>query len=154
MFCILDRVEKGGVWMKYQRFGDKVVMTLAIGDEIMASLATLAEQETINAAEVTGIGAVDKVNLAFYRLATKDYEYIHLEEEFEVLSIVGNLTLNQGKFHPHLHIVLGREDLSAIGGHLVEAYTSVTMEIVVNIINGTIERQPDAEVKLDLMDLG
>lgn len=71
-----------------------------------------------------------------------------------MLSILGTLTRNQGKFHPHLHIILGREDLSAIGGHLVAAYTSVTMEIVINIINGKIERQPDAEVQLDLMDLG
>lgn len=139
--------------MNYQRFGDKIVVKLGIGDEIMSNLASVAEKEKINAAEVTGIGAVDKVTLAFYKLATKDYEYIDLEEEFEVLSMLGNLTRNQGKFHPHIHIILGREDLSAIGGHLVEAFTSVTMEIVINVINGRIDRQPVEEVQLDLMDL-
>lgn len=51
--------------MKYQRFGDKIVVKLGVGDEIMSSIASLAEQENVNAAEVAGIGAVDNVKLAF-----------------------------------------------------------------------------------------
>ena len=102
---------------------------------------------------MTGLGAVDRVDLAFYHLNTQNYENHQIEEGFEVLSLMGNLTMNQGKYHPHLHIVLGRKDLSTIGGHLNEAYTSVTMEITVTILEGAIERSLDETVGLDLMNL-
>lgn len=139
--------------MKYKRFGDKVVAKLDVGDEVMASLIKIAEQEDIQAAEVSGIGAVDRANLAFFQLETKDYDNQQFDEPFEVLSLIGNLSRNKDKYHPHVHIILGRDDYSTIGGHLNEAYTSVTMEIVLNVVDGIIERQQDEAVGLDLMDL-
>ena len=139
--------------MNYLRLGQKIVMKLAIGEGIKENLISLAEKEDIRAAEVTGLGAVDRVDLAFYHLNTQNYENHQIEEGFEVLSLMGNLTMNQGKYHPHLHIVLGRKDLSTIGGHLNEAYTSVTMEITVTILEGAIERSLDETVSLDLMNL-
>lgn len=119
----------------------------------MASLIKIAEQEDIQAAEVSGIGAVDRANLAFFQLETKDYDNQQFDEPFEVLSLIGNLSRNKDKYHPHVHIILGRDDYSTIGGHLNEAYTSVTMEIVLNVVDGIIERQQDEAVGLDLMDL-
>lgn len=138
--------------MDYKRFKDKIIVKLAVGEGIMASLLALAKQEAIEAATLTGIGAVDKVDLAFYHLSNRDYENQLLEEEFEVLSLTGSLTLNDGKHHPHVHIVLGRSDLSVIGGHLNEAYTSVTMEIFITVLDGSIERSLDDTVGLKLMD--
>lgn len=138
--------------MEYKRFKNQIIVKLAVGEGIMANMLALAEQEAIQAATLTGIGAVDKVDLAFYHLSTRDYEHHLLEEEFEVLSLTGSLTLNDGKHHPHIHIVLGRSDLSVIGGHLNEAYTSVTMEIYITVIEGSIERSQDDTVGLKLMD--
>lgn len=143
--------------MEYNRFGEQIIVKLAVGEKIMASMEALAEKGTIQAATITGIGAVDKVDLAFFHLNTRDYEKHQLEEEFEVLSLTGSLTLNDGKYHPPLHIVLGRSDLSTIGGHLNEAYTSVTMESYATVLNGTmldgtIERSQDEAVGLRLMD--
>lgn len=138
--------------MEYKRFAEQIIVKLAIGEGIMASIVALAEKEDIQAATITGIGAVDKVDMAFFHLSTRDYENHQLEEEFEVLSLTGSLTLNDGEHHPHLHIILGRSDLSVIGGHLNEAYTSVTMEIYVTVLEGTIERSQDEAVGLKLMD--
>lgn len=143
---------KGVVSLEYKRFGDQIIVKLAVGEGIMASMEALAEKENIRAATLTGIGAVDKVDLAFFQLSTKTYDNHQLEEEFEVLSLNGSLTLNDGKRHPHLHIVLGRSDLSVLGGHLNEAYTSVTMEIYVTVLDGAIERSQDETVGLKLMD--
>lgn len=138
--------------MEYKRFGDQIIVKLAVGEGIMASMEALAEKENIRAATLTGIGAVDKVDLAFFQLSTKTYDNHQLEEEFEVLSLNGSLTLSDGKRHPHLHIVLGRSDLSVLGGHLNEAYTSVTMEFYVTVLDGAIERSQDETVGLKLMD--
>lgn len=143
---------KGGISVKYKRFGDQLVVKLDVGDEVVASLVEIAEQEDIQAAEISGIGAVDHVKLAFFQLETKDYAYQQFDEAFEVLSLIGNFTRNKDKYHPHVHIVLGRDDFSTIGGHLNEAYTSVTMEIVLNVVEGIIERQPDEVIGLDLID--
>lgn len=138
--------------MEYKRFDQQIIVKLAVGEGIMASLVTLAEKEHIKAAIISGIGAVDKAELAFFHLNTRDYENHILEEEFEVLSLDGSLTMNDGKHHPHLHIILGRSDLSTIGGHLNEAYTSVTMEIYVTVLDGSIDRTLDEDIRLKLMD--
>lgn len=138
--------------LEYKRFDQQIIVKLAVGEGIMASLVTLAAKENIKAAVVSGIGAVDKAELAFYHLKTRDYEHHILEEEFEVLSLDGSLTMNDGKHYPHLHIILGRSDLSTIGGHLIEAYTSVTMEIYVTVLDGSIERTLDTDIRLKLMD--
>lgn len=69
--------------MNYQRFGQKVVMKLAIGEGIKESLISLAEKENIRAAEVTGIGAVDRVDLAFYHLKLKIMRIIRLKKSLK-----------------------------------------------------------------------
>jgi predicted DNA-binding protein with PD1-like motif len=40
-------------------------------------------------------------------------------EEVEVLSLLGDVADHDGQAEPHLHAVLGRQDGSAIGGHLL-----------------------------------
>lgn len=139
--------------MDYKRFGEKIVARLEVGDEIMESLRKISERENIRAAQVTGLGAVDRVDLAFYKLAVKEYSHQVFEEEFELLSMVGNLTINEGKFHPHIHVVLGKDDFTTLGGHLNSANVSVTVEIIINVIDGEITRLYNDQVGLNTIDI-
>ena len=45
--------------MKYRYYGDRLLVRLDRGEEVMASLLSLAEKENIRLASVQGIGAAD-----------------------------------------------------------------------------------------------
>ena len=60
----------------------------------------------------------------------KDYDRIPVDEQVEVLSLVGDIALHRDKPKIHAHVVLGRRDGSAMGGHLMEAVVRPTLEVL------------------------
>jgi predicted DNA-binding protein with PD1-like motif len=107
-------------------------VVLQIGDEISQSLQTVAESERLSAAQVTAIGAFEKAKVTFWVWETRDYEDISVNEQVEVLSLNGDITLDEsGRPKLHLHTVLGRRDGSTIGGHLKTRHVRPTLEIIV-----------------------
>jgi len=77
--------------------------------------------QNIKSGQVTGIGAVNEATLRFFDFSTKDYVDKKFDEQMEVTNISGNVSLLDDKPLLHLHITLGRQDYSAIAGHLLDA---------------------------------
>ena len=119
----------------------------------MNELASLAAEEGIRAAEISGIGAFGSAVIGFYNLETKEYDRIPVDEETEVLSILGNLSIVDDEPRVHAHVSLGRSDGSAMGGHLFEGLCGATMEIFVREEPGELRRVPDPNAGLPLLDL-
>ena len=138
--------------MEYRRDGMTIVARLDKGDDVMAQLTYIAEQEDIQAGFVRGIGAVDHATISYFNIATREYQNQTFEEPFEVLSLEGTLTRKDSSPHQHLHIVLGRPDYSVIGGHLMEARVSVTFEAQITILNTQVGRKRSDEFDIDLID--
>ncbi|UUX34687.1 PPC domain-containing DNA-binding protein [Fundicoccus culcitae] len=136
--------------MQYQRKDKQILVRLDKGDRIMENLLDIAKKESIHTASVTGLGAADIVNIAFFETDTKDYRQQQFNEPFEILNLTGFLTHKDNEPHAHLHITLGREDFSVIGGHLMEAQINITCEIVLNIIDIPIDRQHNEEIGIDI----
>lgn len=59
--------------MKYKRFGEDIVVRLEVGEEVVASLAEIAESEGVTFAEVSGIGAVDEFFVSVFDVKAKKY---------------------------------------------------------------------------------
>lgn len=135
--------------MEYKKHEKQIVVRLDKGDHVMESLLAIAEKENIKSASITGLGAVDIANIAFFDIETKEYRTQQFNEMFEVLNLTGFLTQLDNKLHSHIHITLGRSDYSVIGGHLIEAQIGVTCEIVLNILDIPIHRQHDDELGID-----
>jgi uncharacterized protein len=93
------------------------------GDEVVAGLKTFAGEKGLAASHFTAIGAFKDVVLGYFDWEKKDYTNIPIHEqvEVEVLSLVGDVTLDEGKPNIHAHVVLGKQDGSTCGGHLIEA---------------------------------
>jgi predicted DNA-binding protein with PD1-like motif len=120
----------------------------------MAGLTSFASKEGITAAELSGIGAFTSAVIGFYNLEAKEYDRIPVEEETEVLSILGNLSIVEDEGpRVHAHVSLGTRDGSAIGGHLFEARCGATLEIFVREEPGEPRRVPDPNAGLPLLDL-
>lgn len=120
--------------------GGLIALRLDPGDEICESILALAEKESIQAATVTGLGAADDVVIGIMDTKAKKYNDIALKEPFEVTSLIGNLSRKDGAPYLHAHINLGNTEGRVFGGHLQSAVISVTAEIFIRPIKGTIDR--------------
>ena len=67
-------------------------------------------------------------------------------------SLVGTITTKDGEFYAHLHMSAGDTEGRVLGGHLNEAVISATCELVLEIMDGTVERRFDPETGLNLME--
>jgi uncharacterized protein len=55
---------------------------------------------------------------------------VSLDEQLELLSLIGNIALKDGKPRVHAHAVVGKRDGPAHGGHLLQARVRPTCEVV------------------------
>jgi predicted DNA-binding protein with PD1-like motif len=127
-------------------------VVLDLGDEVCACLERLASSERLSAAQVTAIGAFERATLAFWDWETKAYRDIPVNEQVEVLSLNGDITLDEsGRPKLHLHTVLGRRDGSALGGHLKSARVRPTLEVIVTEAPAHLRRKEDPKTGLALI---
>jgi predicted DNA-binding protein with PD1-like motif len=123
------------------------------GDEVMQGLQRFATREALTAASLTAIGAFERVTLGYFDVRRRDYSRIELDEQVEVLTLAGNVALSGDERKVHAHVVVGRSDGTAHGGHLLEAVVRPTLEVVVVESPAHLHRRTDRETGLALIDL-
>lgn len=110
--------------------------------------------EQLSAAQVTAIGAFKDAVLTYWDWDTKKNQDIPVREQVEVLSLNGDITLEDSdKIKLHLHTVLGRRDGSAMGGHLKEAHVRPTLEVIVTEAPAHLRREVDETTVLALIKI-
>ena len=119
-------------------------------EEIVSSLADVAEKNGIRIAMVQGLGAVKKVVMGVYNVERQEYKANTLEGTYEILSLTGTLDTMGGKHYSHLHIAIGDAAGHAFGGHLNEAVISATAEIILTCMPGEIDREKSPAVGLNI----
>ena len=101
------------------------------GDDLMAEIKKLCKEHSIPAGVVlSAVGCVFKARL-------RDASGVNIREidrHMEIVSLNGTVSAARC----HLHIALSSEDLSTIGGHLMEGcIINTTCELVIGILDGT-----------------
>ena len=129
--------------MEYKKFGNTLIVRLDRGEEIVERLLELARREHITLACVHGLGAADQVTVGVYFPATKEYKSNSFEGEYEIISLHGTLTTQQGQPYGHFHMSIGDEEGRAV--------ISATCELVITLLDGRVERVMDPEIGLNLM---
>ena len=138
--------------MEYRKFGSKYVIRLDRGEEVVASLLEFAEEEKVSLANVSGIGAGDYVKFGLFDVKEKQYHSNELKIPFEILSLMRTLSEMKGQPYLHLHISVGDREGHVFGGHLNECMISATCEIVVDVIDGKVDRKFSEEIGLNLFE--
>lgn len=128
-------------------------VVLATGDEAMASIAAFAREQQLRATQFSAIGAFSRVAVAYFDWSTKAYRNVPIDEQVEVLSLVGDITLDEGQHKIHAHVVVGKQDATAHGGHLVTGHVRPTLEILLTETPRHVRRRFDAESGLPLIAL-
>ena len=114
------------------------------GDDLLKSIQALAKDQHIGAGVV--LSAVGCISQGMVRDAS-GVTLRQINEPCEIVSLNGTISA----VRCHLHIALTKEDLSAVGGHLVEGcIINTTCELVIGVLDGwEIAREYDAETGYD-----
>ena len=130
------------------------VVIFQTGDEIASGLKQVAGEAELAASSFKAIGALSQVKLAWLNWETKKYEpSVVLDERVELLSMIGDIALKDGKPQVHAHVVVGKSDGTAHGGHLLEAHVRPTCEVVLTESPEHLQKQIDPESGLALIRL-
>ena len=138
--------------MEYQRFDNKIYLRVDRGEEVLEKITEVATKENITLASVQAIGATDKFTVGLYSVEEKKYFSHTYEGEFEIVSLLGNITRKDDKPYIHLHIACGDENNHVFGGHLNYCKISATFECVITLSDGKITRKVDEKTGLNVFN--
>ena len=143
--------------MKTKLLHDDGEKTFAIifdkGDEVTSGLLAFAKENKLSASHFTAIGAFERVTLGYFERERRDYKRIPINEQVEVLSLVGDIALDEDEPKVHAHVVVGKRDGTAHGGHLLEARVWPTLEVILIESPEHLQRKLDKETGLALISL-
>lgn len=136
----------------YRQIGDRYVVSLDNGVEISGALKAFCEEKGLKAGMIYGIGAVNEATLRFFNPATKNYVDRTFAEQMEIANLTGNLSTLDGKAYLHLHATFGREDYTALAGHLLSARLNGAGEFIVEALGCDLPRYFNGELGLNCYD--
>lgn len=93
------------------------------GEDLLLALKNIAKKANVDIGFVQGIGALAKAKIGIYKEG--EYEQIEIKplknRVLEVASLQGNIVKGgDGKYYPHVHIVLGRSKGETYAGHVLK----------------------------------
>lgn len=127
------------------------VVALEIGEEVMSSITELAREVSLSGSSMTGIGAFQRVRLGWLDWERSGFKENLIDEQVELLSLVGNIAEEEGVPKVHAHVVVARHDATTRGGHLVEAIVRPTLELVIVESPDHLQRRHDEKTGLVLL---
>jgi hypothetical protein len=141
--------------IKETRTEQVIVARLFPGEDILESLEQIALDYDIQAGKLNLIGAIEGAHLGYFNAEEKEYRDFEVDEDLEVVSCMGNIS-RRGDNTPvvHAHMIVADESGECYGGHLMKGcIVSVTIEIVITVLIGTLTRTEDESTGLHLLNL-
>ena len=126
-------------------------LILDTGEEAVECLSRFAKEHSLHATQLSAIGAFSRVTLGYFDFALKDYRHIEIDEQVELVSLLGDFALSKGEPKLHAHAVVAKSDGSAYGGHLLAAVVRPTLEVVLTESPAWLHREVDRETGLALI---
>jgi len=122
------------------------------GDEAFSGLLEFAQKYHVTSAHFTAIGALNGATLGWFDPRRKMYRKIPINGQHEVIGMSGDIALYQGKPVVHTHMVVGTSDGTTRAGHVLAAYVSPTLEVMVTVDPVAMQKRFDPETDLTLID--
>jgi predicted DNA-binding protein with PD1-like motif len=121
------------------------------GDEVTSGLLEFARRNALAGSHFTAIGGFREVILGYFELEKKQYKQIPVNEQVEVLSLIGDVAVENGEPKVHAHVVVGTSEGMARGGHLIKGYVRPTLELVITESPKHLHRKHDEATGLALI---
>ncbi len=121
-------------------------------DDLLKSLTDFAGTSSISLGMFTVIGALKNIVLGYYDQKKRRYvTCFKLTKTLEIVSCVGNISLNEGKPFVHAHITVADHRAKTYGGHLMPGSRIFAAEYYIEeLTGGTLARVDDRQTGLRL----
>jgi uncharacterized protein len=143
--------------MKAKVVEDADVVTYVVvcdpGDEVVDALTRFARSEHLEAAQITAVGGFEHATVGWFDREARDYRRIAVDQQCELLSLLGDVAEGPDGPIAHMHVVLGLSDGTTRGGHLLEARVFPTLEAVVTENPARLRKVLHPELGCALIDL-
>lgn len=136
--------------MEYRRFKNKIVARIDKEEEILEKIKEIALKENIKLASISALGAINDFTVGVFKVDEKKYYSNVFKGIFEIVSLTGTISAMNNEVYTHIHMSAGNENGEVFGGHLNRAMVSATCEMVIDVIDGEVDRYFDEEVGLNL----
>ena len=136
--------------MEYKRFENTIVARIDRGEEILEKIKEIALNENIKLANINALGATNDFTVGVFKTEEKKYYANEFKGDFEIVSLTGTINTMNDEFYTHIHMSAGNEKGEVFGGHLNRAVVSATCEMVINIIEGKVDRKFNQDIGLNL----
>ena len=137
--------------MEYKRFENTVIARIDKGEEILEKIKEITLSENIKLANINALGATNDFTVGVFKTEEKKYYANEFKGDFEIVSLTGTINTMNDEFYTHIHMSAGNDKGEVFGGHLNRAIVSATCEMVINIIDGKVDRDFDKEIGLNLL---
>ncbi|MEA4934085.1 MAG: PPC domain-containing DNA-binding protein [Lawsonibacter sp.] len=138
--------------MEYRKFDQGYVLCLDPGEEVVACLTRLVDQEHISLGVVSALGAANDITIGIFDTVEKRYYSRRYQGDHEISALVGNVSRKDGAPYLHLHITIGNPVTGAVhAGHLSSCTISATLELFLQVWNGQVGRAFSDTVGLNLL---
>lgn len=139
--------------MYFEQVADRqYILRIARGENLIKSLENFCAQENITGGFFSGIGAVDKVELAHYDVESQQYSSQKLDQPLEVTNLTGTIAGHHDELIIHAHGTFSDTQMHCLGGHVVDCLVSGTLELLL-IETEPLHKVSDPETGLKLLDL-
>lgn len=134
--------------MKSTHNGQNHFIFVEKGEKVMETLTAYCVNKGIRNGKISGIGAVENIELGAYDFSNKEYIKSKMNEIMELVSFQGNITLKDGEPFIHAHATVGTHDLDLKGGHVFECTVAVVGEFILTEIDTHMARKLDEAIGL------
>jgi predicted DNA-binding protein with PD1-like motif len=139
--------------MQFRKIANGFLIRLMKGEEVITTLSAFIKEQKIQGGFVFGLGALKDLTLGYFDAGNKTYIKKFFPQDLEFGNVTGSISYLEGKPFVHAHVTAGGPDFTSVTGHLFSATISATGEFFILPSDVKIERKPDSDTGLNLLEL-
>ena len=139
--------------MNYKRVDDKIFVSIDKGELVNQQLLKVAQKEHLNSGWINGLGAISNIEIGYWDIDKKVYVKKKFNHDYELLSLIGNVTLVDEMPFIHTHISFSDTDFKVYGGHLFDAEVIAAAEFCIFTSDYSLHRKLNCDIGLSLWDV-
>jgi predicted DNA-binding protein with PD1-like motif len=131
--------------------GRTYIFRINKGKDLLEALTDFCHDNQIKCGIINGIGSLESAALAYFDPSKKKYEKHAVNEQAEVLSLLGNVSIMDNRSNVHAHLTVSDKKGVVTGGHLQHGCKVFAVEVYIQELVGEPKvRKQDKVSKLSL----
>ena len=139
--------------MNYKRVNDKLLISIDKGEFVNQKLLEVAEKENLKSGWINGLGAISNIEIGYWDIEKKIYIKQKFDNHYELLSLIGNVSLVNHEPFIHTHISFSDTEFKVFGGHLFDAKVIAAAEFCIFMSDYHLHRELNCNIGLSLWDI-